>query len=68
MSVVLKIEKMKCGGCVNTIKTALEAHADVTKATVSLDEQQAIISGDISSQQAENTVTALGFPAKSINE
>ena len=68
MSIVLQIEKMKCGGCVSTVKTALEALDGVTEVTVSLEDQQAVISGDINSELAESTVTALGFPAKSINE
>jgi len=68
MSVTLQVEKMKCGGCVSTVKTALETLDGVTEVTVSLEDQQAVISGDINIELAESTVTALGFPAKSINQ
>ncbi|MCP4412615.1 MAG: heavy-metal-associated domain-containing protein [Gammaproteobacteria bacterium] len=68
MSVVLQVEKMKCGGCVSTVKNALETLTGVTTVSVSLEEQKATISGDINIEQAESTVTALGFPAQLITE
>ncbi len=68
MSVVLQVEKMKCGGCVSTVKNALEALTGVTAVSVSLEEQKATISGEFNIEQAESTVTDLGFPAQLITE
>ncbi|KIE90243.1 putative cation-transporting ATPase [Actinobacillus pleuropneumoniae] len=43
MSITLKLGGLHCGNCVKSVEKALNAVEGVTKATVTLDPQQAIV-------------------------
>ncbi|MEJ2255813.1 MAG: heavy metal-associated domain-containing protein [Woeseiaceae bacterium] len=63
MATTLKISGMKCGGCVSSVKEALEAVAGVESADVSLEQAQAVVSGDADRDALIRSVEQAGFGA-----
>jgi uncharacterized membrane protein YraQ (UPF0718 family)/copper chaperone CopZ len=62
----LKVDGMRCNGCVTSVQRALSEIAGVTDAEVQLDEGRALIRGDgFSVQELVDAVTSLGFDAHS---
>lgn len=60
----LRIEGMRCNGCVTSVRRALSEIAGVTDADVRLDEGRALVRGDgVSVQELVDAVTSLGFEA-----
>lgn len=57
-----KVEKMMCGGCVNNVKTKLEALDGVTSAKVELESASAEVEGSVDAQTVIDTLTAAGYP------
>jgi uncharacterized membrane protein YraQ (UPF0718 family)/copper chaperone CopZ len=65
-SLVLKVDGMRCNGCVQSVQRALSEISGVTGAEVQLDEGRALIRGDgVSVQELIEAVTSLGFEAHS---
>lgn len=57
-----KVEKMMCGGCVNNVKTKLEALNGVTSANVNLESASAEVEGSVDAQVVIDTLTSAGYP------
>ncbi|QLQ30839.1 MAG: heavy-metal-associated domain-containing protein [Candidatus Thiothrix singaporensis] len=57
-----KVEKMMCGGCVNNVKTKLEALEGVTSAKVELESASAEVAGSVDAQTVIDTLSAAGYP------
>jgi len=65
-SVNLKIEGMRCNGCVQSLRRALSEISGVTSADVWLDEGRAQIRGNgLSTKELIEAVASLGFEARS---
>jgi len=66
-TVELKIDGMRCNGCVTSLQRALSEISGVTGAEVWLDEGRARIRGNgFSTQELIKSVTSLGFEAQSL--
>jgi uncharacterized membrane protein YraQ (UPF0718 family)/copper chaperone CopZ len=64
--VELKVDGMRCNGCVTSVQRALSEITGVTDADVRLDEKRALVRGDgISVQELIDAVSSLGFEAHS---
>lgn len=64
METQLKVSGMTCAHCVGAVKKALEHVPGVESAQVSLDEQQAIVSGDADTEALIAAVKEEGFHAE----
>jgi len=65
-TMVLKVSGMSCGGCVKSVTGVLEALPGVTKADVSLEKNEAVISyeaGKVSREQMVQVIDDAGFEA-----
>lgn len=59
----LTLQNIKCDGCVNTIKTAMEKHSNVKEVQVNKETGKVIIVGDnLISSAIITELTALGYP------
>jgi len=65
-TVTLNVSNMKCAGCVASVEQALLSVAGVESATVSLDDNNAIVSGSAAVDTLIKATTDAGFPATSI--
>ena len=54
---------MHCDACVSKIEKALNAVDGVTTATAKLNENQAIVEGDVSSENLINAINKTGYEA-----
>jgi copper chaperone CopZ len=62
----LKVNGMRCNGCVTSVQRALSEITGVTEAEVQLDEGRALIRGNgFSIQELVDAVASLGFEANS---
>lgn len=59
----LSITGMKCGGCVANVDKALHAVAGVASATVSLENNSASVTGDVSVAELIKAVEGAGYKA-----
>ncbi|ACE61966.1 heavy-metal-associated domain-containing protein [Actinobacillus pleuropneumoniae] len=66
MSITLKLDGLHCGNCVKSVEKALNAVEGVTKATVTLDPQQAIVEGSANAETLIAAVDDIGFEAEVI--
>lgn len=64
MEKILKIDGMSCNHCVATVKNALESVDGVTNAEVSLDEKQAVVTGNADSKELVDAVEDAGYKAQ----
>jgi copper chaperone len=65
-TLVLKVAGMSCGGCVKSVTGVLEALPGVSKADVSLERNEAVISyeaGKVSREQMVQAIDDAGFEA-----
>jgi copper chaperone len=65
-TLVLKVSGMSCGGCVKSVTGVLEALPGVSKADVSLEKNEAVISyeaGKVSREQMVQVIDDAGFEA-----
>ena len=65
-TMVLKVSGMSCGGCVKSVTGVLEALSGVSKAEVSLEKAEAVVSYDADLVGREQMVQAIddaGFEA-----
>ena len=67
MTTKLKVESMKCMGCVAAVKKALEELDGVTSATVELEPGEAEVEGSFSVDAAISKLTEIGYPASSLD-
>ncbi|WGE50893.1 cation transporter [Actinobacillus equuli subsp. haemolyticus] len=66
MSITLKLDGLHCGNCVKSVEKALNAVEGVTKATVTLEPQQAIVEGSANVEALIAAVDDIGFEAEVI--
>ncbi|WGE59265.1 heavy-metal-associated domain-containing protein [Actinobacillus equuli] len=66
MSITLKLDGLHCGNCVKSVEKALNAVEGVTKATVTLEPQQAIVEGSANVEALIAAVDNIGFEAEVI--
>ncbi|WGE42342.1 heavy-metal-associated domain-containing protein [Actinobacillus equuli] len=66
MSITLKLDGLHCGNCVKSVEKALNAVEGVTKATVTLDPQQAVVEGSTTAEALITAVDDIGFEAEVI--
>lgn len=66
MSITLKLDGLHCGNCVKSVEKALNAVEGVTKATVTLDPQKAIVEGSVNAETLIAAVDDIGFEAEVI--
>jgi len=62
-SITLNVSNMKCGGCVSSVEQALLAVEGVESAKVSLDDNNAIVTGTATLDVLTKASTDAGFPA-----
>jgi copper chaperone len=65
-TMVLKVSGMSCGGCVKSVTGVLEALPGVSKADVSLEKNEAVISyeaGKVGREQMVQAIDDAGFEA-----
>jgi copper chaperone len=65
-TMILKVSGMSCGGCVRSVTGVLEALPGVSKADVSLEKNEAVISfevGKVSREQMVQAIDDAGFEA-----
>ena len=67
MTHIIEVENIKCGGCMNSITTALLKIEKVTD--VAIDKETATITIDAENDRAifVNTLSSLGYPEKGQN-
>ncbi|HZJ86046.1 MAG TPA: cation transporter [Erysipelotrichaceae bacterium] len=65
MEKIVKIEGMTCGHCSGRVDKALNALHGVS-ATVDLENNQAVVSGDVSDEVITSTITEAGYKVVSI--
>ncbi len=65
-TMILKVSGMSCGGCVKSVTGVLEALPGVSKAEVSLEKNEAVISyetGKVTREQMVQVIDDAGFEA-----
>jgi copper chaperone len=65
-TMILKVGGMSCGGCVKSVKDVLEAISGVTRAEVSLERAEAVITCDparVDRAQLRQAIDEAGFEA-----
>jgi copper chaperone len=65
-TMTLKVSGMSCGGCVKSVTGVLEALPGVTKADVSLEKAEAVVSyeaGKVGREQMVQAIDEAGFEA-----
>jgi len=62
-SITLNVSNMKCSGCTSSVEQALLAVEGVESASVSLDDNTAIVTGSVTSDALVKASTDAGFPA-----
>lgn len=63
----LKIPKMSCGGCVNTIKATLMKLDDEALINVDLQSKQVTITTDLPVESLQSALTQVGYPISEVN-
>ncbi len=63
----IEVENIKCGGCMNSIKTALLKQEGVQEVTIDKDKETVSISTTAQREALVNTLASLGYPEKGKN-
>ncbi len=58
------VDKMKCGGCVASVKEAIEKLPGVIHAEVDLESASATVEGDVDPQAVVEALNVAGYPAR----
>lgn len=61
------VENIKCGGCMNSIQTALLKLDNVEKVTIDKETETITIIGDVEKAAVINKLNELGYPEKGGN-
>lgn len=64
MTIKLQLDGLHCGNCVKSVEKALNEVVGVTQAIVTLENQTAIIEGDVVAEDLIAAVEDIGFEAK----
>ncbi len=63
----IAVENIKCGGCMNSIKTALEKIETVSEVTIDKDTEIVTVDASVSRDKLVKTLSNLGYPEKGHN-
>ena len=63
----IEVENIKCGGCMNSIKTALLKIENVTEVTIDKETDTITINSNTDRVVLVNTLSNLGYPEKGNN-
>jgi copper chaperone CopZ len=63
----IEVENIKCGGCMNSIKTALLKIENVTEVAIDKETDTITIDADNDREVFLNTLSSLGYPEKGHN-
>lgn len=63
----ISVENIKCGGCINTIKTALMKTPGVGKVDIDKETEVITVVGSIEKSMLITTLSGLGYPEKGKN-
>jgi copper chaperone CopZ len=63
----IEVENIKCGGCMNSIKTALLKIENVTEVAIDKETDTITIDADNDRAVFVNTLSSLGYPEKGHN-
>jgi copper chaperone len=61
------VENIKCGGCMNSIQTALSKLDNVEKVAIDKETETITITGDVEKAIVINKLNELGYPEKGNN-
>ncbi|MEG9475951.1 heavy metal-associated domain-containing protein [Mannheimia indoligenes] len=64
MTIKLQLDGLHCGNCVKSVEKALNEVVGVTQARVTLENQTAIIEGNVVAEDLIAAVEDIGFEAK----
>lgn len=64
MTIKLQLDGLHCSNCVKSVEKALNEVAGVTQAIVTLENQTAIVEGDVDAEDLIAAVEDIGFEAK----
>jgi copper chaperone CopZ len=67
MEQVFIVENIKCGGCMNSIKTALQKISGVSNVDINQSTDSVIVSGNADKSEILNKLNVLGYPEKGNN-
>ena len=62
-----EVENIKCGGCMNSIKTALLKLDDVTEVSIDKEIDTVTVNGTMNREDVVNKLNDLGYPEKGNN-
>ncbi|QNS14310.1 heavy-metal-associated domain-containing protein [Mannheimia bovis] len=64
MTIKLQLDGLHCGNCVKSVEKALNEVAGVTQALVTLENQTAVVEGEVLAEDLIAAVEDIGFEAK----
>jgi copper chaperone CopZ len=67
METIIEVENIKCGGCMNSIKTALMKIENVELVKIDLEAETIYISGNANRENIITKLNSLGYPEKGNN-
>ena len=68
MTQKITVENIKCGGCINSIKTALMKINGVQSINIDKDTETITIDGTVKRENLVQTLSNLGYPEKGKND
>ena len=70
MNIQIQVENIKCGGCMNSIKTALLKNQEVEQVEIDKETETITIQAKTSAERATfvNLLSKLGYPEKGEND
>lgn len=63
----IEVENIKCGGCINSIKTALQKIATVSDVEINKETETIIVNTETERELLIETLSKLGYPEKGHN-
>ena len=67
MKLEFEVENIKCGGCINSIKSALLKIADVADVSIDKEIDTIIVTGNVDKETVIAKLNELGYPEKGNN-
>lgn len=67
MTHTIEVENIKCGGCMNSIKTALQKIATVSDVEINKETDTIIVNAETERELLIETLSKLGYPEKGHN-
>lgn len=67
MTHTIEVENIKCGGCINSIKTALQKIATVSDVEINKETDTIIVNAETERELLIETLSKIGYPEKGQN-